>query len=85
MSVWPDCKGHIVRVQSIDENKIVVDDPYGRVNGKVNGFEHRQKCNKGGYIKNNKTSGGIIGNDNEWYWSDIENVTIKYIETYEGD
>lgn len=51
----------------------------------MKGFEHRQKCNKGGYIKNNKTSGGIIGNDNEWYWSDIENVTIKYIETYEGD
>jgi hypothetical protein len=85
MSVWPNCKGHIVRVQSIDENKIVVDDPYGKVKGKADGFEHRQKCNSGGYEKNNKTSEGAAGNNNEWYWNDIENVTIKYVESYERD
>ena len=73
------------KLQSIDENKIVVDDPYGKVKGKADGFEHRQKCNSGGYEKNNKTSEGAAGNNNEWYWDDIENVTIKYVESYERD
>ncbi|MBP5420228.1 MAG: hypothetical protein J6Y72_10510 [Bacteroidales bacterium] len=85
MSIWPECKGHIVRVQSIDENKIVVDDPYGKVKGKIDGFEHRQNCNSGGYDLNEKTSESTKGKDNEWYWSDIENVTIKYVESYECD
>ena len=85
MSVWPSCKGHIVRVQSIDEHKIVVDDPYGKVNGKTNGFEYRQNCKSGGYEKNSKKSGIVVGNDNEWSWNDIENVTIKYVESYECD
>jgi hypothetical protein len=85
MSIWPECKGHIVRVQSIDENKIVVDDPYDKVKGKIDGFEHRQNCNSGGYDLNEKTSESTQGKDNEWYWSDIENVTIKYVESYECD
>ncbi len=85
MSVWPNCKGHIVRVQSIDEEKIIVDDPNGKVKGKKDGFDHRESCKSGGYEKNDKTSASVVGEDNEWYWSDIENVTIKYVESYEND
>lgn len=28
LSVWPSCKGHLVRVQNITDEGIIVDDPF---------------------------------------------------------
>ena len=82
ISVWPACKGHLVRLQAIEENGIVVDDPYGKVKGKTEGFDWRENCNSGGYNKNEKTAESTIGSNVKWEWTDIADVTIKYVEVY---
>ena len=78
VSVWPGCKGHLVRLQSITDDGLIVDDPYG----KVTDFDTREACNSGGYDANSKTEENSKGNDNLWKWDDIKNVTIKYVEIY---
>lgn len=78
LSVWPICKGHLVRLQNITDEGLIVDDPYG----KVIDFMLRENCNNGGYDVNSKKEENSKGNDNLWRWSDIKDVTIKYVETY---
>ena len=78
ISVWPGCKGHLVRLQSITGDGLIVDDPYG----KVTDFDTREACNSGGYDANSKTEENSKGNDNLWKWDDIKNITIKYAEIY---
>lgn len=78
LSVWPECKGHLVRLQNITEDGILVDDPYG----KVTNFILRQNCQSGGYDSNSKTEENSIGKANLWKWSDIESITVKYAEIY---
>jgi len=78
MSVWPVCMGHLVRVQNITNEGIIVDDPYG----KVTDFKIRQDCKSGGYDLNSKTEENSKGNDNLWRWEDIEDITVKYVEVY---
>lgn len=72
-------KGHIVRLQSVNEDGIVVDDPYGRVNN----FQEREKGGSG-YTdsKNTKDNIDIFGKDNLWKWEDIKICTIKYIVVF---
>jgi len=43
ISVWPICKGHLVRLQNITSEELIVDDPYG----KVTNFLTRENCNSG--------------------------------------
>ncbi|WP_461633068.1 fibronectin type III domain-containing protein [Labilibaculum euxinus] len=78
LSVWPKCKGHLVRLQSVSKEGVIVDDPYG----KVTNFITRENCNSGGYDSNSKTDEDSKGKDNLWKWEDIKNVTIKYVEVY---
>jgi uncharacterized protein YvpB len=78
MSVWPICKGHLVRVINVTDEGIIVDDPYG----KVTDFISRENCNGGGYDLNSKTSESSKGGHNLWKWVDLNNITVKYIESY---
>ena len=72
-------KGHVVRIQSVNEDGIIVDDPYGRVNN----FQEREKGGSGysGSI-NSKDNLDIFGKDNLWRWEDIKICTIKYIVVF---
>ena len=72
-------KGHIVRLQSVNEDGIVVDDP----NGRVNNFQKRENGGSG-YTgsKNSKDNLNIFGKDNLWRWVDIKICTIKYIVVF---
>ena len=88
MSVWPGCKGHIVRLVAISTEGIVVDDPYGDVirtktcgkkTPRQTGFMHRQSCNSGGYNKNTDSQSSIVGKHNLWKWDEIKDVTCKGI------
>ena len=72
-------KGHIVRLQSVNEDGIVVDDP----NGQVNDFLEREKGGSG-YTgtRNTKDNTSVLGKDNTWRWSDIQIWTIKYFVVF---
>lgn len=72
-------KGHIVRLQSVNNDGIVVDDPYGRVNN----FKQREDGGSGynGSL-NSRDNIDIFGKDNLWRWSDIKICTIKYIVVF---
>jgi hypothetical protein len=74
----PNHKGHLVRLQNITKECIIVDDPYG----KVTNFNIRQNCHGGGYETNSRTEENSKGNDNLWKWNDIKDITVKYIEVY---
>jgi hypothetical protein len=78
LSVWPDCKGHLVRVLNIDSEGITVDDPYGRVTD----FVTRENCSGSGYDLNSETAEDNKGDNNLWLWSDLANITVKYVEIY---
>ena len=82
LSVWPDCKGHLVRLQGITNEGLIIDDPYGKVKGKTDGFDWREACNSGGYDTNSNAFEDAKGSDNLWKWSDIQDVTLKYVEVY---
>ena len=78
LSVWPACKGHLVRVQNITDEGVMVDDPYG----KVTDFVTRENCNSGGYDSNSNTTENSKGSNNLWKWDDIKDITVKYVEVY---
>ena len=78
LSIWPVCKGHLVRLQDVTDSGLIVDDPYG----KVTSFETRENCEEGGYDANPKTTEGSKGEDNLWKWEDMGEVTLKYAEIY---
>ena len=72
-------KGHIVKLQSIRADGIIVDDPYG----KVKNFSERDKGGSGyKNTKNSKDGSVIMGKDNIWTWADIKIATIKYIVVF---
>jgi hypothetical protein len=72
-------KGHIVKLQSINNDGIIVDDPFGRVNN----FKERENGGSGYKgSKNSKNNIDIFGKDNLWRWSDVKICTIKYIVVF---
>ena len=75
--------GHIVRLQDITEDGLVVDDPYGRVvNFAASGVSAKYKKDGDDY-RNEKDFTNEEGEDNAWSWSDIEEyVEVKYAEIY---
>jgi len=65
--------GHIVRLQDITEDGIIVDDPYG----KINSMATRELTESGGYAGTSNASGvKNKGEDNTYTWSDL-NMSIK--------
>ena len=83
LSLYPYPKGHIVRVQGIDENGIYIDDPNGncplackldRENGK-SGYD------KG--IRNSEEPNA--GNNNLYSWLEIAQINVKYMVVFSID
>lgn len=78
-------KGHIVRLQDVTKDGLVVDDPYGRLN-----LQKRLDNNKkGGYEKYNKSewkwsSEGAEneGEDNIWPWSTVEKYAMWWLASF---
>jgi len=64
MSLYPGCKGHIVRVQGIDEGGLWIDDPNG--NCPLACKLDRQKC-KSGYSKGTRNSSVSNAGNNNYY------------------
>jgi len=78
-------RGHIIRLQGINDSGIVVDDPYGKLD-----LQDRLNNNQnGGYKKYNKSewnwsSEGTAkeGEDNLWQWSEVENYPMWWIASF---
>jgi hypothetical protein len=79
---------HFVRLQDVNADGLVVDDPYGTVD-----LECRDKYNKDCYgysnslkVQNsgkaNSDSSADIGQDNTWKWEVVENVKLVNYEYY---
>jgi hypothetical protein len=82
ISAFSSPKGHIVRLQAITDDGLIVDDPYG----KVQNFTERE--NGGfGYSggKNSTDDSAIQGSNNLWTWADVADTIIKYAEIYSLD
>ena len=81
-SIMISCGGHLVRLQGLSDNGLIVDDPYGKVD-----LINRYKTNKNSYGDNANTKSGstIKGEDNIWKWSDVIKVEFKYVEWYYKD
>ena len=80
LSIYPDCKGHIVRVQGIDEKGLWIDDTNGHC--PLACMLDRQDC-KTGYdkgIRNNVEP--MAGNDNLYSWKEIAQIKVKYIVVF---
>jgi outer membrane protein OmpA-like peptidoglycan-associated protein len=72
-------KGHIVRLQSVSEDGLVVDDPFG----KLNNFKQRES---GGFgysgTANTRSTDSRKGEDNLWSWESIGETIIKYADAF---
>ena len=74
---------HIVRLQNIVEEGLIVDDPYGKiVDYCAEGCTKKYKKNGTDY-RNSIDSINITGNNCIWSWSDIEKcLLITVVEIY---
>jgi hypothetical protein len=72
-------KGHIVRLQQVVDDGLIVDDPFG----KVNNFKQRESGGSG-YTgtANKRDSESGLGEDNLWKWDDISETVIKYADAF---
>lgn len=66
--------GHIVRLQGITIDGLVVDDPYG----KLTDFAAREAGTGSDYDTNDRVSGSSKGNNNIWSWDELKKITLKY-------
>ncbi|MBP1678058.1 MAG: hypothetical protein H6Q20_2617, partial [Bacteroidetes bacterium] len=79
LSAFPKCKGHIVRVQGIADEGLIIDDPFGSVNN----FQQRNDCGSGySGTTNDRDNDPIYGNNNLWKWEDIKKTIIKYVVVF---
>ena len=74
-SVMLSITGHIVRVQSVTEQGVVVDDPYGR---------HTLLAGAGKKVAqaNRKDASGNAGEDNLWTWDQVEPHSFLWIAAF---
>lgn len=76
LSVFKSDKGHIVRLQEITDEGLIVDDPFGKVDlakREAGGFGFGKTSNpKAG------EEGQLLGEDSLWTWKELANVTMKY-------
>ena len=83
-SVLISAFGHIVRLQGITKDGLIVDDPYGKVvDFSQSGCSAKYK-NDGQDYRNGKDFTDKEGNNNIWKWTDLSsnNVKINYAEIY---
>ncbi len=80
LSLYPGCKGHIVRVQGIDEQGLYIDDPNGHC--PLACMLDREGC-EGRYDKGTRnTENPIAGNNNLYTWEEIAQITVKYMVVF---
>lgn len=83
-SVLISAFGHIVRLQAITNDGLVVDDPYGKVvDFSQSGCSAKYKADGKDY-RNGKDFTDTEGDNNVWKWTDLStnNVKINYAEIY---
>ncbi len=73
-------QGHIVRMQDVTDEGVVIDDPYGKVDLK----KRQDKGYEGGWKEYNKRPGGggpkeNAGEDNVWPWNHVEKYPMRWI------
>ena len=75
--------GHMVRLQSISESGVIVDDPYGKiVNFTAGGVTGKYKKDGKDY-RNGEDFGEGVGEDNFWTWDQVINqLKVTYGEAY---
>ena len=76
--------GHIVRLQSITKDGLIIDDPYGKVvDFSKSGVTPKYKKDGKDY-RNGKDFTDKEGNDNVWKWTDLttNQIKIRYAEIY---
>lgn len=83
-SVLISAFGHIVRLQGVTEDGLIVDDPYGKVvDFSQSGCSAKYKEDEKDY-RNGKDFTDKEGDNNIWKWTDLStnNVKINYAEIY---
>ena len=83
LSLYPYPKGHIVRVQGIDENGIYIDDPNGNC---PLACKLDRENGKSGYDKGTRNSEEPnAGNNNLYSWLEIAQINVKYMVVFSID
>jgi hypothetical protein len=82
LSLYPACKGHIVRIQGYSEAGLTIDDPNGRcpLACKLD----RQKCKTGYNLGTRNSTSPGAGNNNFYSWAEIAQITVKYMVVFEN-
>lgn len=72
--------GHIVRIQGVTDEGVIVDDPYGASKLKAG-------TKRGWDGFNGKTADGTdaanVGENHVWPWADVEGFSFKYMRVYQ--
>jgi len=72
--------GHIVRLQNVTEDGLVVDDPYGKET-LLAGTTHKwQKTN----AKDGKSEGWNAGEDNVWPWAEVSKHSMLWLASFKA-
>ncbi len=79
LSLFPACKGHIVRIQGITQDGLVIDDPYGYC--PLNCILMRESCKENSYTSKGErnNSPNYFGNDVTYTWEILTQTTLKYM------
>ncbi|MBB6463455.1 hypothetical protein [Flammeovirga kamogawensis] len=78
-------RGHIVRLQEINDEGIIVDDPYGDVSERLevresgkSGYRKQKVYDTRNIHKEGRNYQPKKGEDNLWRWEDLKKTQIKY-------
>ncbi|MFN3137466.1 MAG: C39 family peptidase [Allomuricauda sp.] len=79
LSLFPPCKGHIVRVQEVKSTGLVIDDPYGYC--PLDCILMRESCKKNSYTTKGERNDApnYYGNDILYTWEVLSQITLKYM------
>ncbi|WP_145999391.1 glucosaminidase domain-containing protein [Deinococcus sp. UR1] len=80
--VMMSLNGHIVRLQSIANNGITVDDPYGRLPSLLNYSPNDVTGSYSGNL-NSKTKEAGVGEDTVFPWNQVSKFTFHWIAAFE--
>ncbi|AWX43045.1 hypothetical protein HME9304_00032 [Flagellimonas maritima] len=82
LSLFPNCKGHIVRVQEVTLTGLVIDDPYG--NCPLECITMRESCEDDSYKEkgDRNNSSNYYGNDVSYTWEVLTQITLKYMVVF---
>lgn len=68
--------GHIVRVQDVHDDGLIIDDPYGKVDLKEGtGWGYKGSKN----AADSESGKGVIGENSVWAWNKVEKHSMKWV------